>query len=94
MANARAAKVSMIKLTQRSWTALRTDSCLLLATAETNVNTTAVMLTVSWNYHHPISQISRSPYIQAHLKELFDRIIDGTTPHQALDNGSKAASHQ
>ncbi len=49
VARARAAKVSIIRLTQRSCTALRTDCSSLLATAETNVKMTAVMLTVSWN---------------------------------------------
>jgi len=47
VARARAASVSMIRLTQRSWTALRTDSSLALATDETKVRTTAVTLTVS-----------------------------------------------
>lgn len=49
VAKARAAKVSMMRLTQRSWTAFRTDSSLSLDTADTNVSTTAVMLTVTWN---------------------------------------------
>ena len=49
VAKAKAANVSMIKLTQSSWTAFKTDSSSLLATAETKVRTTAVMLTVSWN---------------------------------------------
>ena len=49
VAKARAANVSIMRLTQSSWTALRTDSSVALATAETKVNTTAVMLTVSWN---------------------------------------------
>lgn len=47
VASASAANVSIIKLTQSSWTALRTDSWVGLATAETNVKTTAVTFTVS-----------------------------------------------
>lgn len=47
VARARAAKVSMIRLTQRSWTAVSTDSSSLLATAVMKVRRTAVMLTVS-----------------------------------------------
>jgi hypothetical protein len=47
VAKARAANVSMIRLTQRSCTAVRTDSSVALATAETNVRITAVILTVS-----------------------------------------------
>ncbi len=50
MANAKAAKVSMMRLTQSSWTALKTEFSWSLATAETNVRMTAVMLTVTWNY--------------------------------------------
>jgi hypothetical protein len=46
VANARAAKVSIIKFTQSSCTAVRTDCSLLLATADTKVRTTAVILTV------------------------------------------------
>jgi hypothetical protein len=46
VANANAAKVSMIRLTQSSWTAVSTDVSLSFATAETNVSTTAVMFTV------------------------------------------------
>ena len=38
-----------MRLTHSSWTAVRTDSSELLATAETNVRKTAVMLTVIWN---------------------------------------------
>ena len=49
VANARAANVSMIKLTHKSWTAVSTEVSVLLATADTNVNTTAVMFTVTWN---------------------------------------------
>lgn len=47
VARARAAKVSMIKFTHNNWTAVRTDVSELLATAETKVSTTAVILTVS-----------------------------------------------
>ena len=50
VAKARAAKVSMMRLTQRSWTAVKTDVSVLLATAEMNVRNTAVILTVIWNY--------------------------------------------
>lgn len=50
VASAKAAKVSMIKFTQRSCTAVSTDVSLLLATAEMKVNTTAVTLTVIWNW--------------------------------------------
>ena len=49
VASASAAKVSMIKLTQSSWTAVRTESSLSLATALMKVSRTAVMLTVNWN---------------------------------------------
>ena len=47
VAKAKAANVSMIKLTQRSWTAVRTEFSLSFATAETNVKMTAVILTVT-----------------------------------------------
>lgn len=49
VASARAAKVSMIRLTQRSCTAVSTEVSLELPTADINVSTTAVMLTVTWN---------------------------------------------
>ena len=47
VAKARAANVSMIKFTQRSCTAVRTDCSSALPTAEIKVKTTAVMLTVT-----------------------------------------------
>ena len=50
VAKARAAKVSMMRLTHNSWTAVNTEVSVLLETAETKVKTTAVMLTVTWNY--------------------------------------------
>ena len=46
VASASAAKVSIIKLTQRSWTAVKTEVSLPLPTAEIKVKTTAVILTV------------------------------------------------
>ena len=46
VASASAAKVSMMRLTQSNWTAVRTDCSLSLATADTKVNRTAVILTV------------------------------------------------
>ena len=49
VARAKAAKVSMIKLTHRSWTAVRADCSELLAIEETKAKTTAVTLTVNWN---------------------------------------------
>lgn len=50
VAKARAAKVSIMRLTHSSWTAVNTEVSVLLETAETKVKTTAVMLTVTWNY--------------------------------------------
>lgn len=50
MASASAAKVSMIRLTQRSCTALRAGLISSSYTAVTNASKTAVMLTVIWNY--------------------------------------------
>ena len=47
VARARAANVSMIRLTHSSWTGVRMDSSFLLAIAETKVRVTAVILTVS-----------------------------------------------
>ena len=47
VARANAANVSMMRLTQSSWTAVKTEFSFELATAETNVRTTAVMLTVT-----------------------------------------------
>ena len=47
VARASAAKVSMMRLTQSSWTAVSTDCWLSLETAEINVRNTAVMLTVT-----------------------------------------------
>lgn len=55
VANARAPIVSIIKLTQSSWTAVRTDVSVLLATADTKVNMTAAILTVIWNYQNLVS---------------------------------------
>lgn len=52
VASASAAKVSIIKFTQRSWTAVRTDSSVEEATAEMKVRRTAVMFTVSWNWEN------------------------------------------
>ncbi len=49
VAKASAANVSMIKLTQSSCTAVKTDVSSSLATAEINVRITAVMFTVTWN---------------------------------------------
>ena len=46
VAKARAAKVSMIRLTHSSCTAVKTEDSVEDATAETNVRMTAVMLTV------------------------------------------------
>lgn len=46
---ASAANVSMMRFTHKSCTAVSTDSSSVLATAEMNVRSTAVMLTVSWN---------------------------------------------
>jgi hypothetical protein len=47
VAKASAANVSIIKLTQSSCTAVKTDVSSSLATAEMNVRITAVMLTVT-----------------------------------------------
>lgn len=49
VARARAARVSMIRLTHKSCTAVRTEDSLPLETADTKVRTTAVMFTVTWN---------------------------------------------
>lgn len=46
VASANAAKVSIIRFTQRSCTAVSTEVSFLLATADTKVNITAVTLTV------------------------------------------------
>lgn len=46
VARASAAKVSIIKLTHKSWTALSTEVPVLETTAVTKVRMTAVMLTV------------------------------------------------
>lgn len=50
--SARAAKVSIIRLTHNSCTALKTLSLELLYRADTNVRATAVMLTVIWNWQN------------------------------------------
>ena len=42
----------MIRLSHRSWTALKTLSFLLLYIAVITVSRTAVILTVIWNYAH------------------------------------------
>lgn len=47
VASARAANVSIIRLTHNNWTAVSTEDSEPLDTAETNVRTTAVMLTVT-----------------------------------------------
>jgi len=50
VASARAAKVSWMRLSQRSWTGVSTDSASPLAMEETEARTTAPSVTVSWNY--------------------------------------------
>ena len=47
VASAKAAIVSMIRLTYSNYTAVKTDSLVSLDIAETNVRTTAVILTVT-----------------------------------------------
>ena len=49
VARARAANVSIIRLTQSNWTGVRIGSSLGLVIADTSVIPTAVILTVSWN---------------------------------------------
>ena len=67
VARASAASVSMIKLTHKSWTAVRTELSSAAATADTKVSTTAVMLTVSWNYSRRISLRKGSLKMPAYL---------------------------
>ena len=50
VARASAAKVSMMRFTHKSCTAVKTDSSFSFATAEMKVSMTAVILTVTWNY--------------------------------------------
>jgi hypothetical protein len=52
VSNARAPIVSIIKLTHSSWTAVKTEASVSLATADTKVNITAAILTVIWNYQY------------------------------------------
>lgn len=66
MARARAAKVSIIRFTQRSWTAVRTDSSSFEATAEMKVRRTAVMFTVSWNCVWVVSIIVSLIFLHSH----------------------------
>jgi hypothetical protein len=47
VASAKAAIVSMIRLTHSNYTAVKTDSSVSLDTAETNVRTIAIILTVT-----------------------------------------------
>lgn len=85
VARASAANVSMIRLTQRSWTAVRTDVSVLLATADTKVSTTAVILTVIWNYLR-LAIIFGKFMNSSHLEELLDRVINSSAPHDCFDN--------
>jgi hypothetical protein len=87
VANARAAKVSMIKLTHRSCTAVSADSSSLFAMDETKAKTTAVTLTVSWNYNY-------SRNTTQYLKELLDRVTHGAAPHNCLHDRSKIIIHE
>src|SRR3569833_3733237 len=66
VARARAASVSMIRFTHSSWTAVRTLASLGLDTAETNVRTTAVTLTVSWNCRKRLTaSVTARPHLRA-----------------------------
>lgn len=94
VANASAAKVSIIKLTQSSCTADKTDVCSEDATAETKVRSTAVMLTVSWNYEVVSfrgKKINSKPVM--YLQEFLHGIVDSSPPHDGLDDARKIVVH-
>lgn len=93
VANASAAKVSIIKLTHSNWTAVRTELSSPLATAETNVITTAVMLTVIWNCS-VLARFEGAKHIYAYLKKLLDSVVDSSSPGDGLDNGCEVIIHQ
>jgi hypothetical protein len=67
VARARAANVSMIRLTQSNWTGVRIGSSFGLAIPVTNVMPTAVMLTVSWNYNKRTWVENIKPWIMENL---------------------------
>lgn len=55
-----------IKLTQRSWTAVKTDCSSAEATAEIKVMTTAVMLTEIWNWRNFLTEsLTHRPHMTA-----------------------------
>ena len=71
VAKARAANVSIMRFTHRSWTAVNTEVSVVLATADTKVRTTAVILTVTWNYSRLAKMFENSRRI-TNLKKLLD----------------------
>src|ERR1700744_2583800 len=80
VARASAARVSMMRLTQRSCTAVRTEWFESLETADTKVKTTAVMLTVIWNCRNFLTaSLTARPHMRAVIVEeklSSSRIID------------------
>ena len=93
VARARAAKVSIMRFTQSSCTAVSTDCWSSLATAEMKVRITAVILTEIWNYSK-FSLMFRACEMVNHLKKLLDSIIDSSSPHDSFHNGSEIVVHQ
>lgn len=93
VARARAANVSMIKLTHRSWTAVRTEVISALETEETKVRSTAVILTVIWNYGTEWSVEVKEESCATYLEELADGVVDSATPHQSLNDRGKVVIH-
>lgn len=94
VAKASAAKVSMIRLTQSSWTAVNTESSLASATAEMKVKKTAVILTVIWNCVSLAMLHQRQCSRVAYLEELLDSVIHSSAPHDRFNDGRKVIIHQ
>lgn len=92
VAKARAAKVSMMRFTHSSWTAVNTEVSVLLATADMKVKTTAVMLTVTWNYRW-LANVLENLRRVTNLEELLDGVVDSSAPHDCFDNRGKVVVH-
>lgn len=93
VARARAANVSMMRLTQRSCTAVRTGFMFSWYTAVTKANRTAVMLTVIWNWdHQQVSKVTMEP--ETYLKELLNCVVNSPAPLQSCHDRRKVVIHE
>jgi len=89
VASARAAKVSMIKLTQSSWTAERIDPSEDDAMAETKVRRIAATLTDNWNWtnfrtesltHRPVLMATTMLEKESSIKIISEAVLATSVP--------------